>query len=240
MKNMKEFDSEELTKFNGENGSPIYIAHQGKVYDLSESSRWKGGLHMKRHHAGADLSTDIKAAPHGPEVLERFPQAGVLKQQKETEVDMPAVLSWLLEHYPMLRRHPHPMTVHFPIVFMFSTTVFNVLYLITGLKSFELTALHCLGAGIFFTIITILTGLYTWWLNYLSRPIRAVRIKKRLSSVMLILAIISFIWRLKVPGVLDNLSGVGFVYLLLVLSFLPIVTVIGWFGAQLTFPIEKA
>ena len=236
---MKEFDPEELAKFNGENQRPIYIAHQGKVYDISESSRWKGGLHMKRHHAGVDLSTDIKAAPHGPEVLERFPQVGVLKQQKESEVVMPKVLSWLLARYPMLRRHPHPMTVHFPIVFMFSTTVFNVLFLITGVKSFELTALHSLGAGIFFTIVTILTGLYTWWLNYLSRPVKAVLIKKRLSPVMLIMAIIAFIWRLSVPDVLENLSGVGLVYLLLVLSFLPIVTVIGWFGAQLTFPIEN-
>jgi len=236
---MKEFDSEELAKFNGENKTPVYIANQGKVYDVSESKRWKDGLHMKRHHAGADLSTDIKAAPHGPEVLERFLQVGILKQQKEAEVEMPAALARLLTRYPMLRRHPHPMTVHFPIVFMFSTTVFNVLYLITGVKSFELTALHSLGAGIFFTIITILTGLYTWWLNYLSRPVRAVLIKKRLSPVMLILAIIAFIWRLRVPDVLDHLNGVGFVYLLLVLSFLPIVTVIGWFGAQLTFPVEK-
>jgi len=152
---------------------------------------------------------------------------------------MPEALSRLLAHYPMLRRHPHPMTVHFPIVFMFSTTVFNVLYLITGVKSFELTALHSLGAGILFTIVTILTGLYTWWLNYLSRPVRAVLIKKRLSPVMLILAIIAFIWRLRVPDVLDTLSGSGYIYLLLVLSFLPIVTVIGWFGAQLTFPVEK-
>ena len=190
---MKEFDSEELAKFNGENGNPVYIAHQGKVYDVSESKRWKGGLHMKRHHAGADLSTDIKAAPHGPEVLEGFPQVGVLKQQKESEVVMPKVLSWLLARYPMLRRHPHPMTVHFPIVFMFSTTVFNVLFLITGVKSFELTALHSLGAGIFFTIVAILTGLYTWWLNYLSRPVRSVIIKKRIAPVILILAIITFI-----------------------------------------------
>jgi len=236
---MKEFDSEALAKFNGENGSPIYIAHQGKVYDISDSKRWKAGMHMKRHRAGADLSTDIKAAPHGPEVFERYPQIGVLKKQKAFEVEMPAVLSRLLARYPMLRRHPHPMTVHFPIVFMFSTTVFNVLYLITGVKSFELTALHSLGAGIFFTVVTILTGLYTWWLNYLSRPVRAVLIKKRLSPVMLVLAIIAFIWRLSVPDVLDHLIGVGFVYLLLVLSFLPIVTVIGWFGAQLSFPIEN-
>ena len=48
--------------------------------------------------------------------------------------------------FPMLRRHPHPMTIHFPIVFMFSTTLFTLLYFLTGVRSFELTALNCLGA----------------------------------------------------------------------------------------------
>lgn len=236
---MKEFTPEELAKFNGADGNPIYVAHQGKVYDVSDSKRWKGGSHMKRHHSGGDLSTDIQAAPHGAEVLERFSQVGVLKKAPEPGVAMPAVLARLLTRFPMLRRHPHPMTVHFPIVFMFSTTAFNVLYLVTGVKSFETTALHSLAAGIVFTMVTILTGLYTWWLNYLSRPVRAVTIKKRLSPVLLILAIIAFIWRLSAPDVLDDLTGIRFIYLLLVLSFLPMVTVIGWFGAQLTFPIEK-
>jgi len=48
---MKEFELEELKQLNGDNGKPIYVAHQGKVYDVSNSKMWKGGLHMKRHHA---------------------------------------------------------------------------------------------------------------------------------------------------------------------------------------------
>jgi len=52
------------------------------------------------------------------------------------------------------------MTVHFPIVFMFSTTIFNLLFVLTGIEAFETTAIDCLGAGILFTPIAILTGLY--------------------------------------------------------------------------------
>ena len=193
---------------------------------------------MKRHHAGKDLTTDIKGAPHGPEFLERFTQVGTLKQEAE-EREIPAVLSWLLARAPMLRRHPHPMTVHFPIVFMFSTTIFNILYLITGAKSFELTALHCLGAGILFIPVAIFTGFYTWWLNYMAKPTRAVSIKRFISILMFILAVIAFIWRLLAPYILDSWGLSSVIYLVLVLSFLPLVTVIGWFGAQLTFPIEK-
>ena len=65
---MKEFDFTELTQFNGENGKPIYIAHAGKVYDVSESKLWRNGVHMKRHGAGHNLTADIQAAPHEADV----------------------------------------------------------------------------------------------------------------------------------------------------------------------------
>lgn len=236
---MKEFDAKEIESCNGKEGRPVYIAYQGKVYDVSDSKLWKTGLHMKRHSAGKDLTPDIQAAPHGTEVLERYPQVGVLKKEEGPGIRMPAILSQLLMRFPILRRHPHPMTVHFPIVFMFSTTIFNVLYLATGIRSFETTAFHCLGGGVFFTVITISTGLYTWWLNYLSKPTRAITIKKRISLVMLGVGIVAFIWRIVVPDVMVSLQGINFIYLLLILSFLPMVTVIGWFGAGLTFPIER-
>ena len=77
---MKEFDSAELAQFNGEDGRPIYIAHAGKVYDVSESKLWRNGTHMKRHSAGSDLTTDIQAAPHGIEMLERYPIIGKYQQ----------------------------------------------------------------------------------------------------------------------------------------------------------------
>ena len=53
---MKEFDADELAGFNGENGNPIYVAYDGKVYDVSESKLWRKGQHMKRHRSGNDLT----------------------------------------------------------------------------------------------------------------------------------------------------------------------------------------
>ena len=223
---MQEFDIAELEKYDGNDGRPVYVAYKGKVYDISDSKLWRNGLHMKRHHAGQDMTTDIQGAPHEPDVLERYPQ-------------VPRPLDWLLEKVPMLRRHPHPMTVHFPIVFSFSTTVFNILYLIFGIKSLETTALHSLGAGILFTVVAIVTGLYTWWLNYMAKPLRAVNIKLTFALILLAVQIVTFIWRLKVPHVMESLQGANLIYLLLILSLFPIVVVIGWFGAFLTFPVEK-
>jgi predicted heme/steroid binding protein/uncharacterized membrane protein len=239
---MKEFSMEELSRFDGKEGRPVYILQGGKVYDVTGSKLWKGGLHMRRHHAGTDLSVDLKAAPHGMEVFERYPQVGILKEEKQEapvqEDRAHSILMRLLDRYPMFRRHPHPMTVHFPIVFMMSTTAFTLLYLITGIKSLEITALHCLGAGILFIPAVMLTGLLSWWLNYMAKPIRPVKIKIAASLILFIVALVVFEWRLAVPDILDSFTAASLAYLLLILSLAPLVAVIGWFGAALTFPIE--
>jgi predicted heme/steroid binding protein/uncharacterized membrane protein len=236
---MKEFDADELARFNGENGSPTYVAYDGKVYDVSKSKLWRNGQHMKRHSAGGDLTADIQAAPHESDVLERYPQVGIIASAAVEEPAMPQLIARLIDRFPFLRRHPHPMTVHFPIAFVFSTTVFNVLYLITGIKSFELTALNCLGAGILFTAVGIATGFYTWWLNYMAKPLKAVKIKIPLTLTMLLVEIVIFIWRIRTPGILDSVNAGSIIYFLLVLALVPIIIVIGWYGASMTFPVEK-
>jgi predicted heme/steroid binding protein/uncharacterized membrane protein len=236
---LKEFDPDDLKRYNGENGQPVYVAHKGRVYDLSESKMWRKGVHMKRHQAGSDLTTDIQAAPHDPSVLERYPQVGVLKKEPAAMQHIPAALESLLAKFPFLRRHPHPMTVHFPIVFMFSTTVFTLIYLITGVSAFETTAFHCLGAGVLFNVVGISTGLYTWWLNYMAKMLKPVKIKIPLTISMLVVSIILFIWRLNMPDILERVSGSGMLYLLLVLSLSGMVVVVGWNGAKMTFPTEK-
>ena len=160
---MREFEIEALSEYDGKDGKPVYIVHQGRVFDVSGSKLWKGGLHMKRHHAGTDLTTDFGGVRTASKVFERYPQVGVLKIQEAFEQPMPEMLaSGSLQRFPILRRHPHPMTVHFPIVFMLSATLFTILQLITGIASFGTTALHCLGAGLLFMPVVILTGLYTW------------------------------------------------------------------------------
>lgn len=236
---MKTFTEAELAEFNGKDGKPIYIAYKGKVYDVSESKMWKGGLHMKRHNAGADLTTDIQAAPHEADVLERYPQVGMLKKEEEPVRPMPSWLAWLLDTNPFFRRHPHPMTVHFPIVFMLCNPFFNTLFLLTGNTAFETTAYHCLGGGILFMAVAMATGYFTWWYNYLGRMMKPVAVKIPLSIAALVIAIVLFVWRWNVPDVITNPQGTNVLYFVLSLSFIPMISVMGWYGATMTFPIEE-
>lgn len=236
---MKQFSEEELAQFDGKDGNPIYIAHKGIVYDVTESKMWRGGNHMKRHKAGVDLTTDIQAAPHDSEVLSRYLQVGTLEKEAPSKPSNPNWIGWLLDANPFFRRHPHPMTVHFPIVFLLANPFFNFLFWATGIRTFETTAFHCLAGGVLFSIVAIVTGFLTWWYNYMAKMMPPVAIKIPLSIIALLLAIISFIWRWNVPDVMVNLQGSNILYFLFSLSFFPLISIIGWYGATMTFPVEE-
>ncbi len=75
---MKNILKEDLHRYNGENGMPLYIAYRGKVYDVSGSWHWKGGRHQALHRAGEDLTEAMKDAPHNEDLLERVPVVGIV------------------------------------------------------------------------------------------------------------------------------------------------------------------
>ncbi len=59
-----ELTIEELAAFNGQNGQPAYVAHDGIIYDLSAVSKWATGEH-NGIKAGTDITGVIENAPHG-------------------------------------------------------------------------------------------------------------------------------------------------------------------------------
>lgn len=246
MPKKKEFTPKELAAARGADGQPGYIAYDGQVYDVSASALWAGGEHMGSHRAGADLTEEMADAPHGPEVLERLTRVGVLKAAAPPAAkDVPELerpggkLEKFLKKFPLLRRHPHPMLVHFPIVFMTSASVFTIIYVISGVESFEVTGFYCLGGGVLFTVPAMLTGVFTWWLNYQARWLKPVVIKLVLTPILLLVGAAAFVWRWQDPGVLAVLGGIGILYFVLILLLTPLVSVIGWYGASLTFPLHE-
>jgi len=73
---LKPFTLEELQRFDGTEGRPIYVAYQGKVYDLSGSPLFRGEKRMRCHVAGKDLTREISSAPHSEELIFKFPVVG--------------------------------------------------------------------------------------------------------------------------------------------------------------------
>ncbi len=231
---MKEFTSEELASFDGKEDHPVYIALREKVYDVSGSRLWAKGMHMNRHHSGTDLSGSISAAPHGPEVLERFRQVGiVVKGISEEFKHLPPLLRTVIGTFPMMRRHPHPIFAHYPIAFLMATSLFVILHLLFQQNSLGVTGYYLLILGSISSPFAMGTGVLTWWINYRLNPNRFIRRKIQLSVLLLIFEIILISWRSSNPNVSHP------IYYVMVCLLTPIVILLGYYGGQMTFPIEK-
>jgi predicted heme/steroid binding protein len=75
------FNNSELSKFNGLNGNKCYAAVDGVVYDLSNFSLWRNGVHSPsggQASCGKDLSSVINNASHGKGKLRIVPVVGDL------------------------------------------------------------------------------------------------------------------------------------------------------------------
>jgi len=79
METTRKFTLDELGKFDGKEGRQAYVAHKGKVYDVTDSSQWLEGDHLG-HAAGEDLSEQMEIAPHGEDVMDRMKLVGVLSK----------------------------------------------------------------------------------------------------------------------------------------------------------------
>lgn len=82
---MRQFTLDQLRLFDGKNGAPAYIACQGYVYDVTQSFLWQGGRHQALHTAGKDLTQALDQAPHGRDLLDRFPVIGILCEPSQDE-----------------------------------------------------------------------------------------------------------------------------------------------------------
>lgn len=237
---MKEFDRDHLAAADGKDGKSALVAVDGKVYDVSTSKKWAGGSHMNRHQAGRDLSGDIKAAPHGPEVLERFEAVGVLRESpKERPAGLKGTVDSWLERHPFFRRHPHPAVVHIPVGLLTIVPVFEAVALITGSAHMEWTALCCFVVGLVSIPAAMATGYFTWWINYDGVDSPVIAAKRRLAWIALATGVVTLL--LRFGAVTDSLriDTVGtLLYVVALVTTCGLAGCVGFLGGKLTFPYE--
>lgn len=229
------FSEEELKQFDGQEGRPAYVVYQGQVYDVSQSKLWRQGTHVRRHHAGSDLTGDLAAAPHDKAVLERehITRVGRLAvPTQEEEKEHP-----LLDFY--FDQHPHPVAVHFPVALTIVAAVLLIIYLLTGQRTFEEGAYHLLWGIAITAPLSILSGAISWHFNYGRKFTPNFRGKIGLGSTLVILDVIALTLRASNQNILANREGLGWLYFALVMAMVPVVAILGRIGALISFPKRK-
>ncbi len=230
---MKQIERETIEQSDGTQGRPALVVVDGKVYDVSRSELWKGGIHFNTHTSGQDLSEAIKAAPHGSEVLERVECIGDFAEPSQAvtaeQFNVPPKSIAML-----LAKHPHPMSVHFPIALSITAAFFTFLALIFGNQTMETVASYNLVLATLAAPASICTGLLSWYYNYGGIWTSIYRTKASLSGLLLALQLCAL--AIHFLG-LHSSGAVGYwVYNIVVLALAPTVMAIGYFGGKITFP----
>ncbi|MBK5239647.1 MAG: cupin domain-containing protein [Clostridium sp.] len=78
LRQTKEFTESELAQYDGTMGKPAYVSVNGIVYDVSDNSKWSGGMHFGLT-AGKDLTSQFESCHGVSSILAKLPKVGVLK-----------------------------------------------------------------------------------------------------------------------------------------------------------------
>lgn len=227
----KQITEDELKRCDGQDGRPAYVAFGGKVYDVSGSSLWSGGMHQLHHQAGKDLTADFAAAPHDESVFQRVPQVGRLIAAEHKEVHP------LLRFY--LDLHPHPVSIHFPIALTLTSAGFLVIYLVTGVESLVDAAYYALLTSVIVSPIAILTGASSWWYSHRHKLTSIFKGKASLSAALFVTEMTTVtLWALN-RDALSERETVGWVCFALVMVMSGLVLSLGRLGGMLVFPPRK-
>lgn len=69
------FTSEELSRYNGRDGNPAYVAVNGTVYDVTGNAAWGGATHFGLA-AGTDVTSQFASCHTGQPILSKLKVVG--------------------------------------------------------------------------------------------------------------------------------------------------------------------
>ncbi|VVB95016.1 Chemotaxis response regulator protein-glutamate methylesterase [uncultured archaeon] len=222
----KRFTIQKLKEFDGKEGRPAYVAFKGRVYDISNSVLWKNGIHRGTHLAGNDLTGSMVNAPHSEDILLKFHVTGVLGREKSFMEKLFLKIEGL---------HPHPILVHFSIAYAIAVSLLSLLYFYIGRRSFETGSYYMLVFGFLAAPVAALSGLFTWRVSY-EGEMTGIIVRKIIFTAMLLVIITTcFVWRTLNPDILIAATGLSYIYLMLIWSLVPVVTILGYYGGKIVF-----
>jgi predicted heme/steroid binding protein/uncharacterized membrane protein len=226
---MRRMTTQDMQAHNETESGSILIGFKGKVYDVSDSPLWQGGVHKKRHKAGDDLTTAIASAPHSEELLKQFPIVGELISESGQEPPK-GLLKWLLN------MHPHPVSVHFPIALIMTAAFLTILGWLLKSTGIMHAGFFNLILGTMATPVAYGTGYLSFHFNYKHKWTKTFRMKQILAIAVFIVAILAIISGSVVLSTITEPSFFRKVYLVLTVFLPPLVGATGYLGGTITFP----
>lgn len=231
----KVFTTEELSEFDGKDGRRSYVAYKGLVYDVTDSKLWRNGEHVRKHHAGNDLTTDMEPAPHEEDVMERFIMVGRLAADSAQDETL---VPWLWDYSN--RRHLHPISVHYPIALGMVASLLQAaaLFLPDSMATqLRFAALINLLISTLFSFPAVITGLSAWWYDYGASWKWPYLQKNVLSAVLILISCGAVaIWFITPLSTAVNSGSAFWAYSVLVFLMAPVVLLLGFYGGKITFP----
>lgn len=164
-------------------------------------------------------------APHGEEILIKFRIIGELGKEKSFGQELLLKLG---------ESHLHPIMVHFSIAYSIAVSLLSLLYVLTGKIPFETASYYMLVLGFLSAPFAGLSGLFSWKVTYEGKMTKIFVRKLIFTAVLIVVITACFIWRTLNPDVLLRIS-LNYIYLTLVLSLVPIVTILGYDGGKIVY-----
>ena|SRR3989339_34226 len=228
---MQQFSEEELRQYNGKDGMSAYIAFKGQVYDVTSSKFWQEGSHFKKHFAGYNLTDAMADAPHSDEVFENYPCVGVfIPSPKITKIDKKERYRQWYAVY-----HPHPLIIHFPIALHYFSAFADILFLANPSREYDtavfLSFLIATVAGFF----ALLTGVFSWWINYDFSTAKPFVIKLIGALFTLIIGLIPLGQKMLNPDVAFSTGTEGIIYHAVIFITVISITIVGYYGGKITW-----
>lgn len=246
---------EELKQYDGKEGRPAYIAYKGKIYDLSKSDFWTGGVHMGMINAGEDVTEKIGLSPHGEGNILRYPPIAELEGTSVPSATMPSKLTAEQEkmvRYQKLYKkyHPHPIMVHFPMgIIPFALIAQIIAFLCPIGLYFTVASITAMIVGTISIIPAIASGIVSFVVNYNKTANVYLKRKIRLSILAFFVGVVTsfygymYVFKALAPNFAAYACPYGggsiIGYTILTTIMTGIVLAIGYNGGKMTWPDDK-
>ncbi|NTV06007.1 MAG: hypothetical protein HGA59_05795 [Chlorobiaceae bacterium] len=128
----------------------------------------------------------------------------------------------------------HAIAAHFSNGLIPVAVLYLLLTIATGSVYFEHTVEHLLVIVLMAVPVSFFSGIHDWKTKYRAAKAPIFRNKIRLSGVLFLLCIAVVAIRISIPDVMNREGIEHWLYLVLLLSMLPVVTLLGHYGGKLS------